>query len=78
MSERYRIVGGVHIEHPGAIDRERGVQSQAFLMVDRRLRGGRLDRVELSELDLLDLLVEGAKVLRTLRLDHGRKGSDIA
>ena len=62
-----RLVGTVHLDHPGHIDRERGVKPRAYLTVDRRLKGGKLDEVELDESKLLELAESAVSAVRILR-----------
>jgi hypothetical protein len=62
-----RLVGGVSLTHPGAPERMRGDRSVATLMLDRRLKSGKVDTVVLTEDDLLRLIETAARALRTLR-----------
>lgn len=67
---------GIHIDHPGARDREAGARSQAYAAIDRGLRGGRLDHCPLSEDDLVDLIHQASGHLQTLRRDrHDQRGA---
>ncbi len=52
---------GVHVEHGSY-----GEPSRAELVIDRGLKSGKLDVIELSEADLLDIIECAAKALRTL------------
>ena len=62
-----KLVGTIHIDHPGAREREQGAQSRVYFSIDRGLRSGKLDEVELSEDDLLALIKTAAQCLQILR-----------
>jgi hypothetical protein len=62
-----RLAGGVHIEHPDAAGRRQGAKSYAYVAVDRGLKSGKLDKVPLSEDDLIRLIASAAQTLITLR-----------
>jgi hypothetical protein len=61
-----KLIGGVHRDVTGRADEP----LRFFLSVDRGLKSGTLDSVELTEDDLLALIVEGAQALRMLRGDR--------
>lgn len=58
---------GIHMEHPGAVERGQGATSKALLAVDRGLKSGKHDVIALEENDLIKLLAEASKALAILR-----------
>jgi len=57
--------GGIHIDHPGARDREQGQTSKVWIAA--HLPSGKTRRIDLTEDQLLALIADGALLLRVLR-----------
>ena len=57
------LVGGIHRDVTGRADEP----LRFFLSINRSLKSGQLDIVEVSEAQILRLIVDGAKALEMLR-----------
>lgn len=64
MTPKTTLVGFVHMDHPSAVERERGADSRIFLSISRGLKSGRLDEVDLTRDQLLGLIETAARALR--------------
>lgn len=68
MSEdRKPRVLGVSMQHPGASERLRGETSRAQLAIDRGLKSGRVEFIDLTEDDLIQLARKALDCVAILR-----------
>lgn len=61
-----RLVGGVHRDVTGRVDEP----LRFYLVVDRGLKSGALDQVDVGEAEIIALVREGAQALDMLRRDR--------
>ncbi len=54
---------GIHIDHPGARDRENGKESRVYISLSTP--AGRIREIDLTDRDLLLILEQAANRLRT-------------